>query len=76
MLLSGHLPDNLRAGRPVSRNSQMTERHGDGGSGVHIMEDERPVSYVSRDEQWEATQNADRARRLEETLARLEHARS
>lgn len=65
MLLSGYLRDSLRAERPISGNSQMTERHGVG--------DERPVSYVSRDEEWEVIQDADRARRLEETLARLEH---
>ncbi|KAK0202039.1 hypothetical protein DFS33DRAFT_1386327 [Desarmillaria ectypa] len=36
----------------------------------------RPLSYVSRDEQWEAVQDAERARKLEETLARLERPTS
>ncbi|KAK0464231.1 uncharacterized protein EV420DRAFT_1618202 [Desarmillaria tabescens] len=36
----------------------------------------RPLSYVSQDEQWEAVQDAERARKLEETLARLERPTS
>lgn len=60
MLLAGYLRDSLRAQRPASERSQ-TSRLG-----------ERPLSYVSRDEQWEEIQDAERSRRLEETLARLE----
>lgn len=60
MLLAGYLRDSLRAQRPSSGESQMS----------HIGE--RPLSYVSRDEQWEEIQNAERARRLEETLSQLE----
>lgn len=60
MLLAGYLRDSLRAQRPPSGESQMS----------HVGE--RPLSYVSRDEQWEEIQNAERARRLEETLSRLE----
>jgi hypothetical protein len=33
---------------------------------------ERPISYLSVDEEWEVVQNAERARQLEETLSRLE----
>lgn len=60
MILAGHLPDNLRAQRPSSGDSQMTYTR------------ERPLSYASRDEQWEEIQDAERARQLEETLSRLE----
>ncbi|KAF9464124.1 hypothetical protein BDZ94DRAFT_1139041, partial [Collybia nuda] len=60
MLLAGYLRDSLRAQRPRSGESQASH----GG--------ERPLSYVSRDEQWDEIQDAERARRLEETLSRLE----
>jgi hypothetical protein len=60
MLLSGYLRDSLRAQRPVSEHSQVS------------VGDERPISYVSEDERWEEIQNAERAQRLEETLAQLE----
>jgi hypothetical protein len=62
MLLAGYLRDSLRAQRPVSGHSQTSQ----------LERGERPLSYVSRDEQWEEIQDAERARRLEETLARLE----
>jgi hypothetical protein len=65
MILTGYLRDSLRAQRPVSEQSQMSQRHD---------EDGRPLSYVSKDEQWEEIQDADRARRLEEALARLERS--
>jgi len=61
MLLAGYMPESLRAQRPMSELSQVR--------------DERPISYVSEDEQWEEVQNAERALRLEETLARLESPR-
>jgi hypothetical protein len=57
LLLSGFLNATLRAQRPVS---EMSQQH------------DRPVSYASRDDDWEVIQDADRARQLEETLARLE----
>jgi len=60
MLLAGYLRDSLRAQRPLSVHSQTSHRY------------ERPISYVSRDEQWEEVQNAERARQLENTLSRLE----
>jgi len=65
MILTGYLRDSLRAQRPVSGQSQMTQR---------LDENGRPASYVSKDEQWEEIQDADRARRLEEALARLERS--
>ncbi|KAJ7030361.1 hypothetical protein C8F04DRAFT_1263883 [Mycena alexandri] len=67
MLLSGFLRDSLRAQRPVSAQTQATVRpmsqRSDRG---------RPISYISVDEDWEEVQNAERARRLEETLSTLE----
>lgn len=59
MLLQGYLRNSLRAQRPNSQESSWSPIS-------------RPVSYRSRDEQWEAVEDAERARRLEETLATLE----
>lgn len=64
LLLAGFLRDSLRAQRPVSVRSQMSEVA------------DRPLSYVSHDEEWEEIQDALRARRLEETLAQLERPAS
>jgi hypothetical protein len=36
------------------------------------QQDDRPISYVSHDEQWQEIQDAERARKLEETLSTLE----
>jgi hypothetical protein len=66
LLLAGYLRDSLRAQRPQSATSQ--------GPAPTSTPTERPLSYISRDDQWEELQDADRARRLEETLARLERA--
>jgi len=63
MLLSGYLRDSLRAQRPVSEHSQMSRR---------TDESDRPLSYVSKDEQAEEIRDAERAMRLEQTLAQLE----
>jgi len=60
LLLSGFLNATLRAQRPVSARSEMSQQQ------------DRPVSYVSRDDDWEVIQDADRAMQLETTLARLE----
>ncbi|KAF8964423.1 hypothetical protein BDZ97DRAFT_1758000 [Flammula alnicola] len=60
LLLQGYLRESLRAQRPPSVHSQAPSAA------------ERHLSYVSRDEDWEEIQNADRARQLEETLHRLE----
>ncbi|KAF8908860.1 hypothetical protein CPB84DRAFT_1766170, partial [Gymnopilus junonius] len=62
LLLQGYLRDSLRVQRPPSVHSTHSQ-----------VPDERPMSYVSRDEEWETIQDADRALRLEETLSRLRH---
>lgn len=59
-LLSGYLSPSLRAQRPPSVHSQASLPPG------------RPRSYVSRDEEWEEIQDAERARRLAETLEQLQ----
>lgn len=63
LLLQGFLRNSLRAQRPVSVHSQMSQTSQSG---------ERPLSYVSQDSQWQEIQDAARARKLEETLSRLE----
>lgn len=60
LVLAGYLRESLRVQRPLSVHSQMSQPVG------------RPLSYVSRDDQWEEIQDAERARRLEETLSQLE----
>ena len=60
LLLAGFLRNSLRAQRPVSEHSQMSQRDG------------RPLSYASQDEQWQEVQDAGRARVLEEALSTLE----
>jgi len=62
LLLQGYLRASLRAQRPLSATSQVPPQ----------TADERRVSYVSRDGEWDEIQDADRARRLEETLSRLQ----
>jgi len=61
LLLAGYLRESLRAQRPTSQ-----------GPVPISTPTGRPLSYVSRDDQWDEIQDADRARRLEETLDRLE----
>jgi len=70
LLLSGFLRDSLRAQRPRSQGSEMSQHAGRGVSEPN----ERPMSYVSRDEEWEEVRDAERSRRLEETLATLERS--
>ncbi|TFK52165.1 hypothetical protein OE88DRAFT_1657262 [Heliocybe sulcata] len=61
LLLSGYMRTSLRAqAREGRRESQMSEA-GD-----------RPLSYMSHDSEWEVVMDAARARRLEQTLSRLE----
>jgi hypothetical protein len=60
LILAGFMRNSLRAQRPLSEHSQPSTR------------DERPLSYLSEDEEWEEIQNAERAQQLEETLARLQ----
>ncbi|KAF5333014.1 hypothetical protein D9758_015188 [Tetrapyrgos nigripes] len=57
MLLTGFLRESLQAQRPAS---------------VHTVASSRPVSYASRDDDWEIIQDADRARQLEDTLTTLQ----
>lgn len=61
LLLQGFLRNSLRAQRPVSEHSQMSQQDG-----------ERPLSYASQDQQWQEIQDAERAIKLEETLGKLE----
>jgi hypothetical protein len=72
-LLSGFLRESLRAQRPVSAQSQAGQNT---LQPVMVERDERPLSYVTIDEDWEEVQNAERARRLEETLSTLERPTS
>ena len=44
------------------------------GGGLGAVPEDRPVSYRSEDPEWEERADAERAARLEETLARLEDA--
>lgn len=60
LLLAGYLRESLRAQRPSSAHSETTPS--------------RPMTYVSRDEDWEEIQDAERARQLEVTLNRLERS--
>lgn len=64
LLLQGYLRSSLRAQRPVSEHSQMSEREG-----------ERPLSYASQDPGWQEIQDAERAIQLESTLTKLESDR-
>ncbi|KAF8895615.1 hypothetical protein BD779DRAFT_1609119 [Infundibulicybe gibba] len=59
-----YLRESLRAQRPLSVHSQMSQSAS------------RPLSYVSRDDRWEEVQDAERARRLEDTLSQLERPHS
>jgi len=66
LLQSGYLRNSLRVqAREYEdrRLSSTTERS------------DRPISFVSQDEDWEERQDADRARRIEEALAALEDPR-
>jgi len=60
LLLSGFLRNSLR----------IPNRHS--STAAQAFERDRPLSYVSRDEQWDEVQDAERARQLHETLNRLE----
>jgi len=72
-LLSGFLRDSLRATRPVSAQTTASQGGNRDTLTTPMSErSERPLSYRSVDEEWEAVQNAERARRLEETLSTLE----
>lgn len=64
LLLTGYLNDTQRAERPISAMTQMSQQ-GD-----------RPISYMSRDDEWEVIQDAHRSMQLEATLASLERPSS
>ncbi|KAF4576926.1 hypothetical protein EYR36_004910 [Pleurotus pulmonarius] len=70
LLLAGLLPSSLRTQRPRSQASQASQ--------LRVDDDRpsRPVSYMSRDEEWDTICDAERARRLEATLSRLERPSS
>ena len=66
LILAGFLRNSLRA--------QAREYEQNRGSTTSRRSD-RPISFVSRDEDWEVRRDADRARRIEEALAALENTR-
>jgi hypothetical protein len=63
LLLSGFLRSSLL---------RAPNRHSNSSPAVQEFDTDRRLSYVSRDEQWNEVQDAERARQLEETLNRLE----
>lgn len=70
MLLSGFMRNSLLANRPSSVHSVGSVAIvGPDGTPVN----DRPASYASHDSQWDAIQDAERARRLEDTLSTLEN---
>lgn len=66
LILAGFLRNSLRA--------QAREYEGNRASTMSGRND-RPISFVSQDEDWEVRRDADRARRIEEALAALENSR-
>lgn len=62
LVLAGNPPNHLRHSRVSHRQA------------IETIPESRPVSYMTIDEHWEERQNAERARQLEETLARLEES--
>lgn len=63
LILAGFLRNSLRA--------QAHEFEEDRASTMSGLND-RPISFVSHDEEWEVRRDADRARRIEDALAALE----
>jgi len=68
LLLAGFLRDSLRA---RAREYERDHR----ASGMTARTTDRPISFVSQDEEWEVRRDADRARRIEEALSALENSR-
>jgi hypothetical protein len=64
LILAGFLRNSLRA--------QAREYEQDRASTTSGRNNDRPISFVSQDEDWEVRRDADRARRIEEALAALE----
>ncbi|KAI0696267.1 hypothetical protein BC835DRAFT_1231412, partial [Cytidiella melzeri] len=78
LVLSGMLTDAMREQKAQARALAIARANADGDGSVReswTSENSRPMSYVSRDEEWEERMNASRAARLEETLARLDTRR-
>lgn len=76
LLLSGFMSNTLRAQRHDARERARQAGDAEGPSrSSWLSQESRPVSYVSRDEEWEERSDAIRAVRLGETLARLEESR-
>ena len=69
LLLAGYLRDSLRV---QAREYERRERRASSSS----VRSDRPISFISRDGEWETRRDADRARRIEEALAALEDPRS
>jgi len=67
LVLSGYLRNSLRL--------QAREHEGDRASVTRSERSDRPISFVTLDEEWEERRDADRARRIEEALAALEDSR-
>ena len=68
LLLAGYLRDSLRV---QAREYERDHR----ASGMSARTTDRPISFVSQDEEWEVRRDADRARRIEEALTALENTR-
>jgi len=68
LLLSSFLRESLRGQRPTSGQSSVDGREGENS--------DRPVSYVSHITRDEFVEDAERSRRLDETLSRLERPSS
>ncbi len=76
LLLSGMLTDSMREQRAQARAQAIARANaGETGSVRGSWASERPLSYVSRDEEWEERRDAGRAVILEQTLARLDTGR-
>jgi len=67
LLQSGYLRNSLRV--------QAREHERDRRLSSTTERSDRPISFVSQDEEWEERQDADHARRIEEALAALHDAR-
>jgi len=68
LLLAGYLRNSLRV---QAREYEQQERRASSSS----VRSDRPISFISRDGEWETRRDADRARRIEEALAALEDSR-
>jgi hypothetical protein len=66
LILAGFLRNSLRAQAREYEQDRVSTVSGRG---------DRPISFVSQDEDWEVRRDADRARRIEEALAVLENTR-